>query len=77
MKIGLAMTVGPLCVIPSAILTGNYAGKHGHAKPLLVGGLVGCWFENELRKIVETFFPVLEVVPVFIHVPDVRNIFLL
>jgi EmrB/QacA subfamily drug resistance transporter len=40
MEIGLAMTVGPLCVIPSALLTGNYAGKHGHAKPLLVGGLL-------------------------------------
>lgn len=40
MQIGLAMTVGPLCVIPSALLTGKYAGKHGHAKPLLVGGLL-------------------------------------
>jgi predicted MFS family arabinose efflux permease len=40
MEIGLAMTVGPLCVIPSALLTGKYAGKHGHAKPLLVGGLL-------------------------------------
>jgi len=40
MEIGLAMTVGPLCVIPSAVLTGKYAGKHGHAKPLLVGGLL-------------------------------------
>ena len=40
MEIGLAMTIGPLCVIPSALLTGKYAGKHGHAKPLLVGGLL-------------------------------------
>ena len=40
MEIGLAMTVGPLCVIPSALLTGKYAGKHGHAKPLLLGGLL-------------------------------------
>jgi EmrB/QacA subfamily drug resistance transporter len=40
MEIGFAMTVGPLCVIPSALLTGKYAGKHGHAKPLLVGGLL-------------------------------------
>ena len=40
MEIGFAMTVGPLCVIPSALLTGKYAGKHGHARPLLVGGLL-------------------------------------
>ena len=40
MEIGLAMTMGPLSVIPSALLTGKYAGKHGHAKPLLVGGLL-------------------------------------
>src|SRR5262249_50585024 len=39
-EIGLAMTIGPLCVIPSALLTGKYAGKHGHAKALLVGGLL-------------------------------------
>ena len=40
MEIGLAMTVGPLWVIPSALLTGKYAGKYGHAKPLLAGGLL-------------------------------------
>jgi len=40
MEVGLVMTVGPLCVIPSALLTGKYAGKHGHAKPLFVGGLL-------------------------------------
>jgi EmrB/QacA subfamily drug resistance transporter len=40
LEIGLAMTVGPLCVVPSALVTGKYAGKHGHAKPLLVGGLL-------------------------------------
>jgi EmrB/QacA subfamily drug resistance transporter len=40
MQVGLAMTVGPLCVIPSALLTGRYAGKNGHAKPLLLGGLL-------------------------------------
>ena len=40
MEIGFAMTVGPICVIPSALLTGKYAGKRGHAKPLLVGGLL-------------------------------------
>jgi MFS family permease len=39
-EIGLAMTVGPVCVIPSALLTGKYAGKRGHAKPLFVGGLL-------------------------------------
>ncbi len=38
--IGLAMTVGPLCVIPSALLAGKYAGKHGHSAPLLAGGLL-------------------------------------
>jgi EmrB/QacA subfamily drug resistance transporter len=39
-EIGLAMTVGPLCVVLCALVTGKYAGKHGHAKPFLVGGLL-------------------------------------
>jgi EmrB/QacA subfamily drug resistance transporter len=34
---GLAMTVAPLLVIPSAILTGRYAAKRGHALPILIG----------------------------------------
>ena len=31
------------------------------------------WFENQLRKIVERFLPMLEVVRVFIHMPNVRD----
>jgi EmrB/QacA subfamily drug resistance transporter len=40
LEIGLAMTIGPLCVIPCALLTGKYAGKRGHAKPIFIGGLL-------------------------------------
>jgi len=39
MEIGLAMTVAPLRN-SSALLTGKYGGKHGHAKALLIGGLL-------------------------------------
>ena len=34
---GLAVTPGPLLVMPTAILTGRLAGRHGH-RPFLVGG---------------------------------------
>src|SRR4051812_13998172 len=37
---------------------------------------LGRRLENQLRKIVKRLFPVLEVVRVFVHMPDVRNIFL-
>jgi EmrB/QacA subfamily drug resistance transporter len=40
LQTGLALTVGPLAVIPSAILSGKYASKHGHAGPILVGGVL-------------------------------------
>jgi len=36
-RAGLAITPGPLLVIPFAILTGRLAAKHGH-RPFLVGG---------------------------------------
>jgi MFS family permease len=41
-EVGLAMTVGPLCVIPTAIFTGKYAGRYGHARPLFIGGVLYC-----------------------------------
>src|SRR5438094_4560227 len=34
---------------------------------------LGRWFENQLREIVEPLLPMLEVVGVVIHVPDVRD----
>ena len=37
------------------------------------GLLLGRRFENELGEIVERLLPVLEVVRMFIHVPDVSN----
>lgn len=45
---GLAVTPGPLLVMPSAILTGRLAARHGH-RPFLVGGALvyacsGLWF---------------------------------
>lgn len=45
---GLAVTPGPLLVIPTAIVAGRIAAHHGH-RPLLVGGSVlyaasGLWF---------------------------------
>ncbi len=47
-RAGLAVTPGPLLVIPFAILTGRLAARHGH-RPFLVGGSViyalsGLWF---------------------------------
>ena len=47
-RAGLAITPGPLLVIPFAILTGRLAARHGH-RPFLVGGSViyalsGLWF---------------------------------
>ncbi|HEX2012688.1 MAG TPA: MFS transporter, partial [Roseateles sp.] len=36
-RAGLAITPGPLLVIPFAILSGRFAARHGH-RPLLVGG---------------------------------------
>lgn len=45
---GLAVTPGPLLVIPAAVLGGRLAARHGH-RPLLVGGALvyaasGLWF---------------------------------
>ncbi|MBV7484734.1 DHA2 family efflux MFS transporter permease subunit [Bordetella sp. BOR01] len=45
---GLAITPGPLLVIPAAIVTGRLAARHGH-RPFLVGGSLvyacaGLWF---------------------------------
>ena len=37
---GLAMTPGPLVVIPVAIIAGRIADRRGHRGPLVVGGLV-------------------------------------
>jgi len=47
-RAGLAITPGPLTVIPAAILTGRLAGRYGH-RPFLVGGALvyaaaGLWF---------------------------------
>jgi EmrB/QacA subfamily drug resistance transporter len=47
-RAGLAVTPGPLLVIPFAIVTGRLAARHGH-RPFLVGGsilyaLSGLWF---------------------------------
>src|SRR6266436_5035069 len=39
--------------------------------------LLGRWFENQLREIVEPLLPMLEVVGVVIHVPDVRDVLFL
>jgi EmrB/QacA subfamily drug resistance transporter len=45
---GLSITPGPLTVIPTAIITGRLAAKHGHRPFLLIGSLVyassGLWF---------------------------------
>jgi EmrB/QacA subfamily drug resistance transporter len=45
---GLAITPGPLLVIPFAILSGRLAGRHGHRPFLVGGGLLyacsGLWF---------------------------------
>lgn len=45
---GLSITPGPLMVIPTAILTGRLAARHGHRPYLLAGSLVyaasGLWF---------------------------------
>lgn len=45
---GLAITPGPLTVVPSAVVTGRLAGRYGH-RPFLVGGALvyaaaGLWF---------------------------------
>ena len=47
-RAGLAVTPGPLCVVPTAIFAGRYAGRAGH-RPLLIGGSLvfvaaGAWF---------------------------------
>jgi EmrB/QacA subfamily drug resistance transporter len=45
---GLAITPGPLMVIPSAIIAGQYAARVGHRPLLVLGGIVyalgGVWF---------------------------------
>jgi EmrB/QacA subfamily drug resistance transporter len=45
---GLAVTPGPLLVVPTAILAGRFAQRHGHRPLLLAGSLVyaasGLWF---------------------------------
>ncbi len=47
-RMGLAITPGPLTVIPVAILGGRYAARHGHARLVTVGGLLyaaaALWF---------------------------------
>jgi MFS family permease len=44
---GLAVTPGPLMVVPTAIVTGRFAGRAGHRKPLVLGSLIyaasGLW----------------------------------
>jgi len=47
-RAGLAITPGPLTVVPVAVITGRLAGRYGH-RPFLVGGSVlyaaaGLWF---------------------------------
>jgi MFS family permease len=47
-RAGLAITPGPLLVIPTAIVTGRLAARHGH-RPFLVGGALlhaagGLWY---------------------------------
>lgn len=39
-RAGLAATVGPLMVIPFAVLGGRWAGERGHRPPLVVGGVL-------------------------------------
>lgn len=39
-RAGLAATVGPLMVIPFAVLGGRWAGQRGHRPPLVVGGVL-------------------------------------
>lgn len=45
---GIAITPGPLMVIPTAVLVGRLAARHGHRRYLIVGGLAyaasGLWF---------------------------------
>lgn len=47
-RAGLAVTPGPLLVVPVAILTGRYAGRYGHRAPLVAGGVLhacsALWF---------------------------------
>ena len=38
--------------------------------------LLSRWLKDQLRKIIESFFPMLEVMRVFVHVPDVRHVLL-
>jgi EmrB/QacA subfamily drug resistance transporter len=44
---GIAVTPGPLMVVPTAIVTGRIAGRIGHRKPLVIGSLIyalsGLW----------------------------------
>ena len=35
--------------------------------------LIGRWLKDELREIVECFFPMLEVMRVFVHMPDMGH----
>jgi EmrB/QacA subfamily drug resistance transporter len=47
-RAGLAITPGPLLVIPTAIVTGRLAARHGHRPFLVAGGLLhavaGLWY---------------------------------
>lgn len=40
LEAGLALTPGPLAVIPTSIIAGKYAAKHGHKKLIIAGGIV-------------------------------------
>ena len=39
--------------------------------------LLARWFKDELGEVIKSLFPVLEIVRVFIHMPDVRDVFFL
>ena len=41
----------------------------------LGAALVFGWLEDQLREVIERLLPMPEVVGVFIHVPEVRDVF--
>ncbi len=49
---GIAITPGPLLVVPTAIISGRYAARHGHRPGLVIGSLVyaasGVWLATML-----------------------------
>ncbi len=56
LRTGLAMTPGPLIVIPAAILGGKYAAKSGHRRVILLGAVL-----YALGMLQRIFWPINEV----------------